>query len=350
MAKRVVIRFLHLTGLLAVLRWFNRNKVIILFLHGTATEAEGDEWKPLRLPRSVQALQRQLEIIGRHYSWVSIDEAVAMLSGKTKMRPNSVVLTFDDGYRNNMSEALPVLQSLGIKSTIYVATGFLNNRKAFWFERFDYAIQQISEPFVVTIGDNEYKFLRHDRENSIRKYANLRAYAKGFFADDHEFVDFFDKTSATIEQQFGRSIRQIQDGDKWSATLSDSDVRALNGTDHVTIGSHTVDHNRLDRVSASACRQQLVESKQYLERVTGAECRHFCYPNGSVNGDVARLVAETAYKSAVTTDDGFNSVGDDLLLLRRFHLPDDADATRLLSMLSGFYLLRDRVKRLFRGP
>ena len=342
-------RILHLLGVFRLLRWINRNKVIIIYLHGVADPGPGEKWRPLRLPHSASLFERQLEIIARNYSFVSIDDAVAMIAGDKDIEPYSVVLTFDDGYRNNMTEALPLARERGIKPTFYIATGFANNRKPFWFDRFDYVVQQITEPVSVSIADKSYEFVPGDRERQAETYSQLRNHAKAHFESDQEFARFFDECCSTLERQFGQAIEQIQQGDKWCGTLDDSDLHSIANSNEVSIGSHTVDHIRMDKMPAQECHDQLLESRQYLETATGMACEHFCYPNGSFNDAVSRLVEDAGYASAVTTAAGFNSPGDDLFQLHRFHLPDHADESRILAMLSGFYLLRDNIRRRISG-
>jgi peptidoglycan/xylan/chitin deacetylase (PgdA/CDA1 family) len=349
MFKRGIVSWLNRLGLLRLLRWLHRKDVIIVYLHGVADPGPDEQWRPLRLPHSTAVFDRQIDLISRHYTWVSIDDAVAMISGKSKIRPYSIVLTFDDGYRNNLTEALPLARQRGIRPAFFIATGFVNNRKPFWFDRFDYAVQQIEEPVLVTIADREYRFEPGNREGVTREYARLRNHAKSHFSNDQEFCEFFDKACDQIERACGRSIAQIQERDRWSATMSDGDLAELAEKEQATIGSHTVDHIRLDKMPMDTCRRQLEESRVYLEQVTRSTCRHFCYPNGSFNDDVADLVANAGYESAVTTTAGFNKRGDGLFQLHRFHLPDSADEIRILSMLSGLYLLRDRLTWFFRG-
>jgi peptidoglycan/xylan/chitin deacetylase (PgdA/CDA1 family) len=300
-------------------------------------------WQPLRTPFSVDLLRKQLEIISRYYTWLTMDDAVDMLAGKKPVIPNGVVLTFDDGYRNNMSVALPVAEKHGIKPVFYVATGLLNNRKPYWFERLDYAIQQLREPTQIRIGGRSFQFTPGERETMRENYAALRKAAKSRFGDDREFYAFFDSVSNRLENASGKSLAAIQAGDPCSETLSDQDLQSLTSSDRATIGSHTVDHIRLDTVDEKQCAEQLAAARRYIEDVTGVACRHFCYPNGNWNPRVAEAVAAAGYDSAVTTREGFNSVGDNPYSLQRLHMPPLSDSGRLLLFLSGFSELRSWV-------
>jgi peptidoglycan/xylan/chitin deacetylase (PgdA/CDA1 family) len=335
MLKTMTAKLLSALGILRLLRWYNRNRILIFCLH-SVVDLQETSWQPLRKPFSIDLLRRQLEIISRHYTWLTLDDAVEMLSGRKPMVPNGVVLTFDDGYRNNMTVALPVLERHSISPVFYVATGLLNNTKPYWFERLDYAIQQLQTPTQVRLDGRAYDFAPGDRGALRESYAALRRAAKEHFDDDQEFYAFFDRVSDRLEKASGKSLAAIQSGDPCSESLSDEDLRSLASSGRATIGSHTVNHFRLDTVDANVCADQLRESRSHIESVTGEICRHFCYPNGNWNRQVAEAVSAAGYASAVTTTEGFNSVGADLYSLKRLHMPQISDADRLLMFTSGF--------------
>jgi peptidoglycan/xylan/chitin deacetylase (PgdA/CDA1 family) len=342
MLKTIWIRLLALSGLLKFLRWYNRDRILILCLH-SVVDAAKLSWQPLRTAFSVDLLRNQLDVISRYYTWISLDHAVDIVRGKAPPVANGVVLTFDDGYRNNMSVALPELERHSVEPTFYVTTAFLNNRQTYWFERLDYAIQQLQTTEQVRLHGRAFRFVPGNRNSQRAAYAALRNLAKAHFDDDREFYAFFNDVTGRLERATGKALADVQAGDPCSETLSDEDLHVLSESRRTTIGSHTVDHFRLDKVDADVCANQLTESRRYIENATGAPCRHFCYPNGNWNRAVADAVAAAGYDSAVTTRGGFNSAGDDPYTLRRLHMPQTDDENRLLFFLSGFGELKDRL-------
>lgn len=307
--------------------------MLILYLH-SVIDPSAVSWQPLRSHFSVDRLRRQLAVISRHYRWLSLDEAVEVLAGRKPPVPNGVVLTFDDGYRNNMDVALPVLEEYGIKPVFYVATGMLDSRAPYWFERLDYAIQQLEEPAQVRIGSRSLTFTPGDREAMRTTYAELRRLAKEHFDDDREFYAFVDGVSRRFEKATGKALADLQKDDPCSATLSQDDLGTLSSSGRATIGSHTVDHVRMDVVDEATRMEQLELSRRHIEAAIGEACRHFCYPNGNWNPLIARSVAQAGYASAVTTDVGSNGVGDDLYALKRIHMPAIDDPAVLLLFMA----------------
>ena len=118
--------------------------------------------------------------------------------------------------------------------------------------------------------------------------------------------------------------------------------------DGVTIGSHTVDHFRLDAVAPDVVDVQLAKSKVDIEDNLKLECQLFCYPNGSFSDTVCKQTRGAGYRAAVTTNKGLNRVGDDLYRLKRFAMPAKATAFDNLLAISGFSEL-PLVRRLVGG-
>ncbi|MHC4525877.1 MAG: polysaccharide deacetylase family protein, partial [Planctomycetota bacterium] len=153
-------------------------------VHGVADHDNDSEWDPLRPQLSPETFARQVALIGRYYTWVPLDVAVDIIEGNRPLQPNAVAITFDDGYENNKSIALPILEKYNIIPTFYVPTGFIDNRKTFWFDRFDYVIQQIRDPYRIDLKGETFEFLPGDRSNQQAVYERLRSHLKIVFESD----------------------------------------------------------------------------------------------------------------------------------------------------------------------
>jgi peptidoglycan/xylan/chitin deacetylase (PgdA/CDA1 family) len=142
------------------------------------------------------------------------------------------------------------------------------------------------------------------------------------------------RVAADLEEESGHRLDDVFEADDWTGLITWHDAVNAHFFD-VEFGSHTVDHIRLTFVDRSTARDQLERSREMIEARTRRSCRHLAYPNGSFNAEVAELARECGYTCAVTTVEGLNRVGDDLLMLRRIPLPAKASPTELLFELSG---------------
>ncbi|MBT8080887.1 MAG: polysaccharide deacetylase family protein [Gammaproteobacteria bacterium] len=334
--KRLIALLLRATFVLHIVRFLNRKKVTILMLHGVAGDHADAGWAPLWPRMTPERLDLVLSQLGRHYRFVSIDDAVDMLAGRTPALHNALVLTFDDGYRNNLTEALPVLEKHGVPATFYIATGFVETGESYWIDRLDYALQKAPDEARLVDAAGEAHDLRGlDREGLAAAYRRMRLAVKNSVADDEQMLAAFDRISGQLEEAADASISDIIDTDPYVSVASWQELREAAARGGVEIGSHTVNHCRLTGIDAHSVAQQLTDSMQHLEQRVGEGCRHFCYPNGNYDADVAGQVRAAGYASAVTTENGLNAVGDDLMTLRRFAMPGKEDAFTNLMAISG---------------
>ncbi|MCU7845544.1 MAG: polysaccharide deacetylase family protein [Candidatus Thiodiazotropha sp. (ex Monitilora ramsayi)] len=299
-------------------------------------EGVESEWVPLRIRTSRQLFDEILKLAKKYLNFVSIDQAVDMINGTTPIIPNSCVITFDDGQLNNFTIALPILRKHGIPATFYPTTLVLNKGTPYWFDRLDYAIQQPGlDKQIVRVGDMEILIDQSSREALADSLSKLIRSLKKKDQSDEEFHNEVSDICDTFEQISGHSIHDLAPGDPWSAPMSWSDIIKCAKSDDVAVGGHTVSHIRLPFASDSVIREELQDSKIALEKEMGLSCDHFCYPNGDWDNHTIELVMEAGYKSAVTTDEGSNKVGDDLFSLKRYTFPTSDGALKGLFAVTG---------------
>src|SRR4051794_32130563 len=85
--------------------------------------------------------RRQMEMLARYGTPIGIDELVRALDGAS-LPKNPVMVTFDDGYRTCHDVALPILRAVGMRATFFIATGYVTDRKLYWWERIAIVLAQ----------------------------------------------------------------------------------------------------------------------------------------------------------------------------------------------------------------
>jgi len=330
-------------------RWLNRDSIAILALHGVIGEEVVGRWSPLRRPYSANKLERGLRALQRWYRFIPMRDAVEMIEGRRPVEAYSMVLTFDDGYLNQFRYALPVLRKLGIPASFYIATGLIDRREPYWFDRLDYVLQKANvSSKSVRVGDRSVTFDGGDRASVGRSFRRLREYAKNLPKDD-DMLAILDTFAESLEAESGERLRDVFEGDDWSGLPHWDELRDVSRDPLVELGSHTASHARLAHVSAPKAREELAVSRQRLEQEIGRPCVEFCYPSGSYDAAVASLVREAGYRCAVTSDAGLNRPGADLFKLKRVHFPEFEDDAGLFTAVSGFNVFLSRLRARLRG-
>ena len=245
-------------------------------------------------PDFLDAALTRLERLG--YRIVSLEAALSELRGDRAARTPFAVLTFDDGYRDNLVHALPVLEKHEAPFTLYVTTGFAERRAGLWWLELEEAIRRSDR--VVAEIDGQTLDLPTGTDDEKRAafkavYWPLRSGPE-------------DRLLATV----GR-LAQSQ-GIDGPALVGEqcmdwSEIRRIAAHPLATIGAHTLTHPRLARLDLAEMRTELGASRAQLEERLGRPVVHLAYPVGDPGSAGAREFAAAAafgYASAVTTRPG----------------------------------------------
>jgi peptidoglycan/xylan/chitin deacetylase (PgdA/CDA1 family) len=309
---------------------------VILLLHGTADPGHPHEWEPLRHQLSPTEIDTLFTMLTPHYTFIPMDAAVDILAGRRPPVEHALVVTFDDGYRSNIVDALPVLQKHRVPMTVFLPVSNIESREPLWVDRLDYALQQLPvDGLVIRIGDTPVRICGRTRDELRKSFATLRTKSKAMWRSERDFHDFIWKECESLEREGGSSLLEITGNDPWSALLSWEEVMeaAVKG---VVFGSHAQDHFRLGLLSPADAIEQLRKSRDAIASRLGS-CRYLAYPDGNYNEETKVLAKECGYEAALTTDEGRNTPGCDLMSLKRTTLTHMLNETDLRCRVSGFY-------------
>lgn len=346
--NNIINSLLYYSGTYHVLKYWNRYRIIIFYVHGVVDKNTHAAWTPLRQQTYTRAFERSLRRLRRHYRFISLDDAIEMLAGTVSIKPYCMVVTFDDGFRNNVTYAMPILKKYCIPATIYLTTGNIEDREPFWFDRLDYALQSKKlDGLMVEIGGEQITLHTSSRHGMISTCYQMINAIKSRKDDDAELLQTISAVISMLESKHGRKLKDIFEVDEWSALLTWDEIRKA-ANQGMTFGGHAVNHVRLPFVSKNEGKAQLIQSKDMIESKTARACNHFAYPNGDFDDSSANLVQECGYRSAVTVLEGSNKVGDDLYKLRRYSFPVYEDKSLVMAKVCGWFVARDRIRAKFR--
>jgi peptidoglycan/xylan/chitin deacetylase (PgdA/CDA1 family) len=239
-----------------------------------------------------------MEHVAARYQPVPLGRVVDWLEGRSAPPERAVVVTFDDGFRNVLTTAAPVLQKLGIPATLFVATDFVFEQRMLWPDRLLSALALTTRDGI----DVEWNHESHplDLRDDARKIAanrRLRALCKALPQADR---------LALVERVIdGLGVEEPRLRGAWDdqRPLDPSELKKLPETG-IEVGSHTCSHPIVSRLEPREMKRELEESKRRVEAATGRPCLEFAYPNGGP-GDFSpqthQGVKEAGYRCAVTT-------------------------------------------------
>lgn len=288
----------------------------VLLYHRIANPAAVADLDPDLIDATPGEFARQLDLFQRHLVPVGLGAVLAAARGGPPLPPNAMLVTFDDGYRDNFENALPILASRGIPAVFFVSTDHVSQRKLFWWESISLFVRKAKGARLEVRYPARATLDIATAEARRRVTRQLVEVVKLHFALD---VDHFLSELAT-----SCGLRWTAADDRRYADASImtwDEVMALHRAG-MAIGSHTCTHRVLQSLVPVELDRELGESRRELERRLDAPVRAIAYPVGRPIAHLATVreaVRRAGYDAGFTTTPGVNRLrpGDDLLDLKR---------------------------------
>lgn len=238
--------------------------------------------------------EKEIKFCKEYFSPISFGYLKECMEKKKPLPPNPLIVTFDDGYRDNYTNAFPVLQKFEVPATIFLTADYINTDKLFWWDEVSYYMkaQGKSEP---------------DIKNLLRSLKLI--------TDDKriEAVEDIKKSNKGVSQF---SERQA---------LNWEEVKAMSRAG-IEFGSHTMSHPVLSKVEDKhELEYEIRQSKKIIEEKIEKEVIVFSYPIGggdSFSSDIKKEVKDAGYSFAVNYIHGVNIInnGFDRFSLKRLDM------------------------------
>jgi peptidoglycan/xylan/chitin deacetylase (PgdA/CDA1 family) len=227
----------------------------------------------------------------RHgYRFVSIGE---LASGTMKFDKPFVCYTFDDGFIDNLTQAMPVFERRGVPFTLYVTTGLPDRTAVLWWNTLERLVLEAPELSFVFEGA-EYRIEARDSTAKADAFRRIGGLIK------HGTHATIPERASAIFAQFGIDpLEEVA-----NSALSWDDLRAMAASPLVTLGAHSVTHPVLADLNREQVEFELGQSKARLEQELGRPVDTLAYPFGGpreIGRDAIRIAEQLGFRSAVTT-------------------------------------------------
>lgn len=283
------------------------NQSIQVLAYHRVTDENDCYFSPIR----VEHFDKQMEFLREKFEVISAEESVERLS-KNDVPPNCVVVTFDDGYRDNFSYAFPILKKYDIPATIYLATGCIQEMDVLWHDQICSAFKQTSE---TTLNLEDFNDETYDFTNPEERISALYRVLWSLREIPNEKRILWTKI---IQERLGLK-RAVRESSGERVMLNVEELRTLRDGG-IALGAHTVSHPILSQTSLVHARQEICRSKSDIESQLQVQVKTFAYPSGrrgDFNEEVKELVKEEGFAGAFSMIYGANEFGGDLFELRR---------------------------------
>ncbi len=312
----VLATALYYSGLLWVYAHFKlKDKAVVLMYH-RVLPPDSDSFSHEGIIVSPATFERQLRFLKRFFHPLSLEEFRESLEGPG-FAGGACLITFDDGWQDNLAHAYPVLQRHRVPAVVFVATDYIGSDKTFWQESLTRLLYA-----AVHADANQQSDLAHlgiddlncgnaqDIKQCVRNYVTR---LKG--TDKETIHGLMAGLRSTIGRDAPEALNLGQD-----RFLTWDELRELVRHGLVRIASHAQSHTPLPVLAPDRALDELVRSKREIE--TGLQANVFAcaYPNGDFDTQSVAAVKDAGYRMAFTTQHGHVQRGDDAWLLHRINV------------------------------
>lgn len=254
--------------------------------------------------------------------------------GELPSRP--IVLTFDDGYLDNLEQALPLLERHAVPATIFITTGNIGSEDEFWWDWLEAMLLRpavLPDRLVLTLptGDASWELGESARYDDAQRAADrwTNAWRATPGSRLRLFYDVW-KRLWPLDPAL-RRVAMLMLAD-WSGvrtppalprrTMTATEIGKLSASEWIEIGAHTVAHPPLPAHPVEVQSREILDSQRVLQEITGAAVRSFAYPHGEYTDATIEVLHAGGFECAVTVEQKLSRPSTDAMKLPRFGVKD----------------------------
>ena len=298
-----------------------KGKGAILMYHRILPDKDMDKDLNLGMAVSSSNFYKHMQAIKEKYQLCTINE---LIEG-SKNNKFMVAITFDDGYKDNLIHALPILEEHKIPASIYITTKFLEKKvNMWWYELKETIDKETSLNFDFENRNFNFK-LKNNKQKNLA-YKSLRKILINLNLDKQ--ILLLEKITKKKERKNFSDI-----------CLRPDDIKILDNNPLITIGCHSHNHLNLKILSENEIIFEIKKSLDILQNLLKHEISHFSYPyggNGEVSNREYKIVKNLKFASAVTGKI-FPIKKCNPYELPRIYVGTNISEKMLINHLSGFY-------------
>lgn len=302
----------------------------IFMLHHVRPAREGAFQPNRHLEVTPEFLRATLcHLRSRDIDIVSMDELHERLA-QGRFARRFAAFTLDDGYRDNVDHALPVLREFDAPLAVYVASDFADGSGRLWWAALEAVIAK-AEQIEVRIGNAALRLDATTPDAKQAAFDRLHDWLRAL-PGEHDLKREIEALCTRYSVDLGALCRGL--------CLSWDEVKTFAADPLVTIGAHSISHCNLAKQAEDIAAQEMAISRARIEAALDRPVHHFAYPYGDREAAGIRefaLAASAGFKTAVTTRPGmlFAENAGHMTALPRVSLNGNYQDARILPVLTS---------------
>ncbi len=284
--RKILFPVIYSLGLEKLISSATKNDKIVLMFHGVTTD--DTTWFSSRhLP--LNHFTKLIEYISQNFEVCSLENFSRNEFSTSKRK--KVLVTFDDGYLNNLKHALPVMEKYKVPAVYFVSTLAYreDELRVLWAD----LIMVVSKQNGGCLKFGELEFINEVNQSTGE---SLFQYIKRLPAHqrDQQLIEFCNHYKV-------HSLLEKVDEDIWKL-MTQEEIKKFISSDYVTIGSHSDLHYNLGNISLEDAKLDMLRSKEMLDSLVGGRVRSIAYPDGSYSAEVKDVAENIGFEIQFAVD------------------------------------------------
>ena len=310
--------------------WLSPSCIILLYHRVTKLTSD-----PQLLAVSPEHFSEHMEVLRKNTRPLPLQQLTKEMRAGSLTR-RGVVITFDDGYSDNLNEAKPILERYGFPATVFVPSGNIDTSSEFWWddlERIFLLPGKLPESLFLSINGQKYHWDMEEwveyTDEDYRRFCKWNVFELEIPTIRHNIYmklcellrNLAIKERNSIVSYIVNWSGKPAKGRKTHRVLSASELRMITEGGLVEIGAHTVNHPVLATISQEEQIHEIRQNKSALENTLSHPINSFSYPFGSMADytvDTVKIINEAGFDNACSNFPGKVQNGTDFFQLPRF--------------------------------
>ena len=288
------------------------NNLQILLYHGVTKEKTSSVFNYSKKHLEVEVFEAQIRNIKDKYNIISMDEVIKLKMAGRPWPEKSIAVTFDDGFMNNFTVALPILKKYEIPTTFYICSGMINTDMMFWVDQIEDCIARCPKKKIEIMLKYKRSFDIDDDDRKIAAINEIKKFCKLANKDT--------KNKVVNDLIYATGISPSVQAWKDYTLMGWDQVQEISNNELFIIGGHTLYHDILSSQPEKNMKLDIATTLSLIEYNTGIKTEHFSYPEGQknhYNDAVIDALKDNGIKCCPSAIHGINSRKVDLFHLRR---------------------------------
>jgi len=281
--------FLHLSKIdIIVSHFVNSEGAIILMYHSVASNKNARWIDPSNhIPEYV--FEKHMKFLAKKRNVISLDSLVNSIKSNKALCRGTTVITFDDGYLDNLTIAAPILKKYNLPATIYLTTGYIEREENQWIDQLFTCFRERTQDQLIIPEIFADQIELNDPVSRWNAYSHISKYLmESTYEQRTEMIN-------SIKKQLLPELTPPK------LTMNWDDVRNLvNNNENIALGSHTYNHIDISGTDDHTIKSEIHMSTEDIERETGQRPVHFSCPYSRTRKNLPEILLKSGYISSVS--------------------------------------------------